>query len=108
MIAGDTIAIVGLEILSAATILVLLALGLAVVFGMMRVINLAHGEFLTIGAFATLAAVRFAGLPLWGGMLLAPCVAGSFGMLIERLVIRRLYGRPLDVMLATWGISLVL
>lgn len=108
MIAGDTLAIVVLEIVNAATILVLLSLGLAVVFGMMRIINLAHGEFLTIGAFTSLAAVRFAGLPLWAGMLLAPCVAGAFGMLIERLVIRHLYGRPLDVMLATWGISLVL
>lgn len=108
MIAGDTIVIVGLEILSAATILVLLALGLAVVFGMMRIINLAHGEFLTIGAFTTLAAVRFGGLPLWLGMLLAACVAGLIGIAIERLVIRHLYGRPLDVMLATWGISLIL
>jgi urea transport system permease protein len=108
MIAGDTFAIVALEILSAATILVLLALGLAVVFGMMRIVNLAHGEFLTIGAFTTLAAVRFGGLPLWLGMLLAPCVAGAIGIAIERLVIRHLYGRPLDVMLATWGISLVL
>jgi branched-subunit amino acid ABC-type transport system permease component len=108
MIAGDTLVIVALEILNAATILALLSLGLAVVFGMMRIINLAHGEFLTIGAFTTLAAVRFAELPLWIGMLLAAAVAGLVGIAIERLVIRHLYGRPLDVMLATWGISLMM
>lgn len=104
----DTAIIVLLEILSAATILALLALGLAVVFGMMRIVNLAHGEFFTIGAFTTLAAVRFAGLPLWLGMLLAPLVAGLVGVLVERLVIRHLYGRPVDAMLATWGVSLLL
>lgn len=108
MIPFDTTIIVLLEVLNAATILALLALGLAVVFGMMRIVNLAQGEFLTIGAFTTLAAVRFGGLPLWVGMLLAPCVAGVVGIAIERLVIRHLYARPLDAMLATWGISLVL
>jgi branched-chain amino acid transport system permease protein len=105
---GETLAIVILEILNAATILVLLALGLAVVFGMMRIVNLAHGEFLTIGAFTTLATVRFVHLPLWIGMVLAAGVAGLLGIAIERLVIRHLYGRPLDAMLATWGVSLVL
>ncbi len=104
----DTAVIVLLEILNSATILALLALGLAVIFGMMRIVNLAQGEFFTIGAFTTLAAVRFGNLPLWVGMLLAPCVAAIVGVAIERLVIRHLYGRPLDAMLATWGVSLVL
>ena len=75
----DTAIVVVLEILSSATILVLLALGLALVFGMMRIVNLAQGEFFTIGAFTTLAAVRYGGLPLWVGMVLAPLVAGAVG-----------------------------
>ena len=104
----DTAALLGLEILNSITILVLLALGLAVIFGMMRIVNLAQGEFFTIGAFTVLAATRDAGLPLWSAMLLAPLVVGVIGIAIERLVIRHLYGRPLDVMLASWGISLLL
>ena len=87
MIPMDTAILVMLEILNSATILVLLALGLAIVFGMMRIVNLAQGEFFTIGAFTTLAADRFAGLPLGIAMLLAPCVAGVVGIVIERLVI---------------------
>jgi branched-chain amino acid transport system permease protein len=108
MMGLDTAVIMALEIVNSITILVLLALGLAVIFGMMRIVNLAQGEFFTLGAFMVLAGTRFAGLPLWGSMLLAPLVVGGIGVAIERLVIRRLYGRPLDVMLATWGISLLL
>ncbi len=104
----DTAAIVALEILNSVTILVLLALGLAVIFGMMRIVNLAQGEFFTAGAFAVLAGTRYAHLPLGVAMLLAPFVVAALGIAIERLVIRRLYGRPLDVMLATWGVSLLL
>ncbi|PYO17935.1 MAG: branched-chain amino acid ABC transporter permease [Candidatus Rokuibacteriota bacterium] len=104
----DTAAIVVLEILNSITILILLALGLALIFGMMRIVNLAQGEFFTAGAFTVLTAVRFAHLPLWVGMLLAPLVVAGIGIAIERLIIRRLYGRPLDVMLATWGVSLLL
>jgi branched-chain amino acid transport system permease protein len=97
-----------LEILNSITILVLLALGLAVIFGMMRIVNLAQGEFFTAGAFTVLAGTRYAHLPLGIAMLLAPFVVAALGILLERLVIRRLYGRPLDVMLATWGVSLLL
>jgi len=104
----DTLGIVALEILNSITILVLLALGLALIFGMMRIVNLAQGEFFTAGAFTVLTAVRYAHLSLWAGMLLAPLVVGAIGIAIERLIIRRLYGRPLDVMLATWGVSLLL
>jgi len=99
----DTAAIVVLEIVNSITLLVLLALGLALIFGMMRIVNLAQGEFFTAGAFTVLTAVRFGHLPLWAGMLLAPVVVAGLGIVIERLIIRRLYGRPLDVMLATWG-----
>ena len=104
----DTAAIMVLEILNSVTILVLLALGLAVIFGMMRIVNLAQGEFFTAGAFTVLAGTRYAHLPLGVAMLLAPFVVAALGIAIERLVIRRLYGRPLDVMLATWGVSLLL
>jgi len=87
--------------------LVMIVLRLAVIFGMLRVTDLAHCEFLMLGAFAVLAATR-AGLPIWPAMLLAPLVVGVIGLVIERLVIRHLYGRILDTMLATLGLSLVL
>src|SRR5438132_12767061 len=104
----DTAVIMVLEILNSITILVLLALGLALIFGMMRIVNLAQGEFFTAGAFTVLTAVRYAHLPLWAGMLLAPLRVGAIGIAIARLIIRRVYVRALDVILATWGVSLVL
>jgi len=73
----------------------------------MGVINFAHGEFLMLGAYVVLTGMR-AGLNLWVCMLLAPLVVGLVGLVIERLVVRYLYGRIIATMLATWGISLVL
>lgn len=104
---ADQIVSLLISVLFSVATLVIIALGLAVIFGMMRIINLAHGEFLMLGAFAVLAATR-AGLAIWAAMLLAPLVVGVLGLVIERLVIRHLYGRILDTMLATWGLSLVL
>ena len=99
---------VGLQVLTGVAMLVIVSLGLAVVFGMMRVINLAHGEFMMLGAFAAVLASG-AGLSLWVAMLVvAPVAVGLFGLLVERLLIRRLYGRMVDTMLATWGLSLAL
>lgn len=86
--------------------LVIASAGLAVIFGMMGVINLAHGEFIMCGAYVTAAASR-AGLWLPLAMLAGALVAGLIGMLLERLVIRHLYHRPLDSIVATWGISLI-
>jgi urea ABC transporter permease protein UrtB len=86
--------------------LVLSACGLAIIFGMMGVINLAHGEFIMCGAYVTVMATR-AGLPLPLAILCGSLVAGIIGMLLERLVIRHLYGRPLDTIVATWGVSLI-
>jgi branched-chain amino acid transport system permease protein len=86
-VSPDTIAIIALEVLNSITILVLLALGLAVIFGMMRIVNLAQGEFFTAGAFTVLAGIRYAHLPLWLAMLLAPFVVAGIGIAIERLVI---------------------
>lgn len=86
--------------------LILSSIGLAVIFGMMGVINLAHGEFIMCGAYVTVLSAR-AGLPTPLAMLLGAAVAGVIGMLIEYLVIRRLYGRLFDSIVATWAISLI-
>jgi len=90
----------------ACAFLVLCASGLAIIFGMMGVINLAHGEFILCGAYVTSTMAR-AGLPLGVAILCGALVAGAIGILLERLVIRRLYDRPLDTIVATWGISLM-
>jgi urea ABC transporter permease protein UrtB len=86
--------------------LVLSSIGLAVIFGMMGVINLAHGEFIMCGAYVTVLTAR-AGLPLPVAMLLGAAVAGVIGVLIEYFVIRRLYARLFDSIVATWAISLI-
>ena len=85
--------------------LVLAACGLAVIFGMMGVINLAHGEFIMCGAYVTVTAAR-AGLPLPLAILCGGLAAGAVGLVVERLVIRQLYDRPMDTIVATWGLSL--
>lgn len=97
-----------LNALSSASILVLAALGLAVIFGMMGVINVAHGEFIMLGAYGTFVFTRLLGLNIWLSMALGALVVGLIGLLIERAIIARLYGRPLDTLLATWGLSLAL
>ena len=86
--------------------LVLAALGLAVIFGMMGVINLAHGEFIMCGAYVTIISARH-GLPLPLAMLLGALAAAIAGIIIERLVIRHLYDRLFDSVVATWAISLI-
>jgi urea transport system permease protein len=101
---------------SLGSILLLAALGLAITYGLMGVINMAHGELIMIGAYTTFvvqnlirshAPSMFAYYPLIA-IPIAFLVSAAFGALIERLVIRHLYGRPLETLLATWGISLVL
>ncbi|SMO93687.1 ABC transporter permease subunit [Paracoccus laeviglucosivorans] len=86
--------------------LVLSACGLAVIFGMMGVINLAHGEFIMCGAYVSTRAAH-AGVPMPLAILLGAACAGIAGMIVELLVIRRLYQRPLDTIVATWGISMI-
>jgi urea ABC transporter permease protein UrtB len=86
--------------------LILAAAGLAIIFGMMGVINMAHGEFITCGIYVTVIGVQH-GLPLWIAQLCGALAAGLVGIVIERTVIHRLYDRPLDSILATWGISLI-
>lgn len=100
--------IVGLEVVYAVAMLILVSLGLAIVFGMMRVINLAHGEFLVMGGYAATLAVHH-GVNFWLAIIIVPpIVVGAIGVVIERTIIRFLYGRMFETMLATWGLSLFL
>jgi urea ABC transporter permease protein UrtB len=96
-----------LNTLTLISILMLVGLGLAIIFGLMNVINLAHGEFVTIGAY-TLALVQSLSGSWWLALALAPLVGGAVGLLVERTMIRHLYTRPIATILATWGLSLVL
>src|SRR5271166_2479366 len=99
--------------LSASSVLLLAAIGLAITFGVMGVINMAHGEMVMLGAYATYVVQLL--LPPWlqnwslaFAIPLAFVVAATVGVAIERLVIRYLYTRPLETLLATWGVSLIL
>ncbi len=101
---------------SLGSVLLLAAIGLAITFGVMGIINMAHGEMVMIGAYATYVAQQAIGsfAPGWldASLLIAVplafLVAGTAGIAIERLIIRHLYGRPLETLLATWGVSLIL
>jgi branched-chain amino acid transport system permease protein len=104
----DLAAVLTLDVLNGVASLILLCTGLAVIFGMMKIINLAHGEFLMLGAYATVVAVE-AGINIWIAMLvISPVFVGLVGLVVERTFIRLLYGRLVDSMLATWGLSLFL
>ncbi len=99
--------------LGVAAVLLLIALGLTFTFGQMNVINMAHGEFIMAGAYTpyVLQGVMGAGLAGVAFGLALPVaflVTGMLGLVLERVLIRRLYGRPLDTLLVTWGISLML
>jgi branched-chain amino acid transport system permease protein len=87
----------------------LLSLGLAVIFGLLRVINFAHGAFYMLGAFAAWMLLAYAGIGYWGALILAPLIVGIVGMAIERLMLRRLYGLDhLYGLLFTFGLALLL
>jgi urea transport system permease protein len=103
--------------ISLSSILLLMALGLAIVFGLMGVINMAHGELMMLGAYATYVMQQWfvnslpPNLFNYYFLLALPfsfVVAGGMGLLLERCLIRFLYGRPLETLLATWGVSLIL
>lgn len=102
--------------ISIGAVLLLAALGLAIVFGLMGVINLAHGELMMLGAYTTFVVqngFKTLGGPWFEGyifvaLVLAFIVTALVGLLLERSVIRYLYGRPLETLLATWGVSLIL
>lgn len=93
--------------LTLISILLIVSLGLAIIFGLMNVINLAHGEFITIGAF-TLVAVQALGGSFWLALLVAPAVGYCIGLLLERILIARVYKNPLHAILVTWGLSLII
>lgn len=104
----DLAMLAGIQILYAIASLFLISVGLAVIFGMMGVINFAHGEFLMLGGFAFIVSVRL-GVNFWVAMfVVAPLAVALIGMVIERLIIRYLYGRVVETILATWGLSLLL
>ncbi|OAH15451.1 urea ABC transporter permease subunit UrtB [Streptomyces jeddahensis] len=97
--------------ISIGAVLLLIALGLTLTFGQMGVINMAHGEFIMAGAYTTYVlqeSISSAGVSLLVALPVAFLVAGAMGALLEWLLIRRLYTRPLDTLLVTWGVSLML
>ncbi|AZN70541.1 urea ABC transporter permease subunit UrtB [Georhizobium profundi] len=94
--------------LSMASILLMVAVGLAIIYGSMGVINLAHGEFVMLGAYAAWAMQVFFGLNILVSIPFVFLGVGLVGWLIERGIVKRLYRRPLDTILATWGVGIVL
>jgi urea transport system permease protein len=102
--------------ISIGAVLLIVALGLAIVFGLMGVINLAHGELMMLGAYTTYVVQNGANLIggpapelyIFAALPMAFLVAALTGLVLERGVIRYLYGRPLETLLATWGVSLIL
>ena len=113
---GGILMMQGFNGLSVFCVLLLMALGLAIIFGQMGVINMAHGEFLIIGAYSTylLSKLTTDYAPalqpyyFFGAIALAFLVAYFVGYWVERLMISHLYKRPLDTLLATWGLSLIM
>jgi len=93
--------------LSLGSVLLLVALGLAITYGAMGVINMAHGEMVMIGAYTAVLTSLYLGFGLIAAMPVAFLVTALLGLAIERLVVRRLYGRLLDTLLATWGVAIL-
>ncbi len=96
-----------LDIVTTAAILFSVATGLLIVFGVMKIVNFAHGAFITLGAYAGLVASQL-GLSPWLGLPLAFIAGAAAGALVERFVVRPLYVRPLDAILATWGLGIII
>lgn len=94
---------VGYELLT----LLLVAFGLALVFGLLGVMNMAHGEFVMLGAYCAVVCDR-AGLPFWAAIPAAAAFVGLVGWAVELGVVRRLYERPFDTFLATWGLAIII
>lgn len=103
----DGIVLHGLNMAYAVAALALTTLGLAVVFGLLGVMNMAHGEFVMIGAYCVVAAQQL-GWPLMAALPLAMAVCAGLGWMVERWLIRPLYARPFDMLLATWALAMLL
>ena len=98
----------GLQMADKFAFVTLAAIGLAIIFGMMGVINLAHGEFIMLGAYSATLAVNVAGLPLPAAMVVGALVTAVYGIIVERTIVQWLYDRLLDSMVATFGIGLIM
>lgn len=103
----DIVVTYGLNLAYQVIVLALLVLGLALVFGLLGVMNMAHGEFVMLGAYAVVT-VQQIGLSIGWGLLLAIVVCAAVGWLAERLLIRPLTSRPFDTLLATWGLGILM
>jgi urea transport system permease protein len=94
--------------ISIAGILVMVALGLGITFGVMKIINMAHGELIMIGAYTTYMVCTEGHMPFFVGMIASFIVTAAVGLLLEKFVMRRLYGMPMETLLATFGVSIFL
>jgi branched-subunit amino acid ABC-type transport system permease component len=105
----DLVALLAIQVLYAIASLALISVGLAIIFGMMRVINFAHGAFYMLGAFGAYVLLQQTGIGFWPALLLVPCGIALLGMVLERTLVRRLYNvDPLYNFLLTFGVALVL
>src|SRR6185436_3433312 len=87
----------------------LLSLGLSIIFGLLNVINFAHGSLYMLGAFVTWGVLHYAGIPYWGALILAPLAVGIVGVALERTLLHRLYRLdPLYNLLLTFGVALII
>jgi branched-chain amino acid transport system permease protein len=96
----------GLDVVTTAAILFIVSTGLLLVFGVMKIINFSHGAFLTTGGYASVIVTQ-AGLSWWWGIPCALAIGFMLGMAVERFIVRPLYARPLDAILATWGLGII-
>ena len=103
----DQVIVIGLDAVNFTLAIILVAMGLVIIFGLMNVINFAHGELFLLGAY-TVVVVDMLGGGFWLGLALAPLVVGAMGLVIEELIIRHIYRRFLDTILATWGLSIAI
>jgi branched-chain amino acid transport system permease protein len=95
-----------LDVVTTAGVLYIVALGLLIVYGVLKVINLAHGAFLAVGAYAAVITTRLGWNP-WTALLLAFAIGVALGAVVEWRVLQGLYVRPLDTILATWGLNII-
>ncbi|MDR8399454.1 branched-chain amino acid ABC transporter permease [Paraburkholderia fungorum] len=95
-----------LDVVTTAAILFTVAAGLLMVFGVMKIINFSHGAFLTVGGYASVVVAQ-AGLNWWWSLPFSLVVGFLLGMAVERFIVRPLYNRPLDAILATWGLGII-
>jgi branched-chain amino acid transport system permease protein len=104
---SETQMVLTLDILTTAAVLFIVTTGLMVIFGVMQIVNFAHGALLTMGAYASFVVTQLK-LDPWMGVPLASVVGLAVGMLVEQVIVRPLYKRPLDAILATWGLGIVI